>query len=525
MIPLGILSYVASNLVCCCTSAACHCCTNKFKPKSSSATRAAYAVLFLFSSILAWTMETGWVDKMLASIPNFPYNCPTGDCYSGNFAVARVLMAQAIFHIVLGVIMIKVQSSKDFRAGLQNGWWGPKFLVWIGLVVATFFIPNKFFHTYSMFAFGGASVFIFIQLVLLIDFAAKWSESWVGSYEETQEKKWVVLLLGTAIIISIVIIAVTVLLYVFFCRSGCSLNIFFVTFNLILSIIVYLMSIHPKVQEARPSSGILQAAIVSLYSLYLIASALSGETEQNGHTCNPLSNSSVQNFSEAMGTIFTFAVIAYSTSTAALKSKVLMTETPKKDYSEKGEGALPLIAPTPSVTSQPPAQTLPEVPTNPAQVSAEVSAETSKTPEQREKELIEIGVVKAPESKKKHLEEAVATGALPKSALDEIQLESGRDEDDDEDEDDKNNHHAIDDEKNGVAYNYTFFHLIFGLAAMYVTMLINGWSTIDSETGELVIVGHNWTSVWVKVISSWFTFVLYGWTLVAPILFPDRDWS
>ncbi|KHJ75098.1 hypothetical protein OESDEN_25286, partial [Oesophagostomum dentatum] len=30
-------------------------------------------------------------------------------------------------------------------------------------------------------------------------------------------------------------------------------------------------------------------------------------------------------------------------------------------------------------------------------------------------------------------------------------------------------------------------------------------------------------SVWVKIVSSWLCVALYGWTLVAPALFPDRE--
>ncbi len=41
--------------------------------------------------------------------------------------------------------MIRVKSSKDFRAKFQNGFWGFKLMVLIGLVVAGFFIPNTGF--------------------------------------------------------------------------------------------------------------------------------------------------------------------------------------------------------------------------------------------------------------------------------------------------------------------------------------------------------------------------------------------
>ena len=46
---------------------------------------------------------------------------------------------------VLTVMMIGVKSSNDPRAGIQNGFWGIKFLVIIGGMIGAFFIPNGAF--------------------------------------------------------------------------------------------------------------------------------------------------------------------------------------------------------------------------------------------------------------------------------------------------------------------------------------------------------------------------------------------
>ncbi|KAK4365919.1 hypothetical protein RND71_013799 [Anisodus tanguticus] len=71
-----------------------------------------------------------------------------------------------------------------------------------------------------------------------------------------------------------------------------------------------------------------------------------------------------------------------------------------------------------------------------------------------------------------------------------------------------------------VSYSYTFFHLIFALASMYSAMLLSGW-TSSSESEELIDVG--WTSLWVRICTEWVTAGLYIWSLVAPLLFPDRE--
>jgi hypothetical protein len=78
------------------------------------------------------------------------------------------------------------------------------------------------------------------------------------------------------------------------------------------------------------------------------------------------------------------------------------------------------------------------------------------------------------------------------------------------------------DEFEPVAYNYSFFHLIFALASMYIGMLMTGWGT-GVEEKEMIDVG--WASVWVKIGAQWVIGLVYTWSLVAPAIFPDRDFS
>jgi len=39
-------------------------------------------------------------------------------------------------------------------------------------------------------AIFAAAIFVFVQLVLLVDFAHSWNEAWVENFEETDSKSW-----------------------------------------------------------------------------------------------------------------------------------------------------------------------------------------------------------------------------------------------------------------------------------------------------------------------------------------------
>ncbi|GMN46583.1 hypothetical protein TIFTF001_015763 [Ficus carica] len=71
-----------------------------------------------------------------------------------------------------------------------------------------------------------------------------------------------------------------------------------------------------------------------------------------------------------------------------------------------------------------------------------------------------------------------------------------------------------------VSYSYTFFHLIFALASMYAAMLLSGW-TNTSDSSDLIDVG--WTTVWVRICTEWVTAALFVWSLLAPLICPDRE--
>ena len=68
--------------------------------------------------------------------------------------------------------MINIKTSRDFRAKIQNGFWGFKLLILIGLVIASFFIPNDGFAQTLMIIglIGGFLVSKHIHIYLKVAF-------------------------------------------------------------------------------------------------------------------------------------------------------------------------------------------------------------------------------------------------------------------------------------------------------------------------------------------------------------------
>ena len=107
----------------------------------------------------------------------------------GYQAVYRLCLVITLFFFVMSIFMINVKTSNDPRAGIQNGFWGIKYLIVIASMIAAFWIPDGSFGTVWMwFGLVGGFLFILIQLVLIIDFAHSWAEAWYANYQETDSK-------------------------------------------------------------------------------------------------------------------------------------------------------------------------------------------------------------------------------------------------------------------------------------------------------------------------------------------------
>ncbi|XP_075867368.1 serine incorporator 2 [Nelusetta ayraudi] len=298
-LALGSLASCAS---CLCGSASCllsSCCPSAY---NSTVSRLAFSFLLLLGTIVSVIMILPGMEEHLKKIPGFclggtsiplvenKVNC---DVIVGYKSVYRMCFAMACFFFLFSVIMIRVRSSKDPRAAIQNGFWFFKFLLLVGITVGAFFIPvGQFTTVWYYFGVVGSFTFILIQLILLIDFAHSWNQSWVQKAEEGNSRCWFGALLVVTITNFALAFTAVVLFYVFYTQpDDCTENKVFISLNLIFCIIVSVVSVLPKVQEAQPSSGLLQASIISLYTMYITWSAM---TNNPNRQCNPSLLSLVQ---------------------------------------------------------------------------------------------------------------------------------------------------------------------------------------------------------------------------------------
>ncbi|KAJ7991427.1 hypothetical protein DPEC_G00283730 [Dallia pectoralis] len=292
------LCSIASCASCLCGSAPCllsGCCPSTY---NSTVSRLAFSFLLLLGTVVSVIMILPGMETQLNKIPGFcvdgtsipipgvPQNKVNCSIILGYKSVYRMCFAMACFFFLFSIIMIRVRSSKDPRASLQNGFWFFKFLILVGITVGAFFIPDGTFNTvWFYFGLVGSFIFIIIQLILLVDFAHSWNQSWLERAEEGNNKGWFAALLTFTVLHYALAFSAVVLFYVYYTKvDDCTENKVFISLNFIFSIVVSIVAVLPKVQEAQPSSGLLQASLISLYTMYVTWSAMTNNPNRN---CNP----------------------------------------------------------------------------------------------------------------------------------------------------------------------------------------------------------------------------------------------
>ncbi|XP_041835835.1 serine incorporator 1 [Melanotaenia boesemani] len=459
----------ATCLICCCCS----------RRRNFSVTRITYAMVLLLGTIVACIMLSPGVDLQLKRIPGFcedgagssipglhtHFNC---EMFVGYKAVYRVCFGMSVWFLGFSILMINIKTSSDPRASVHNGFWCFKFVALVAVMIGAFYIPDEpFTHAWFVIGSCGAFFFILIQLVLLVDFAHSWNESWVEKMENDNSKSWYAALLAVMILNYIMSFTAVVLFFLFYTKpDGCFINKFFVTFNIVFCILASVISVLRKVQESQPRSGLLQSSFITLYTMFLTWSAMTNEPDQN---CNPNLLTILQQF--ASPTVIPLE-IENQTEVVIIGTEEPILTSPYLQWWDAqtivGLIIFVLCILYSSIRSS-----------NTSQVNKLTIA--SKDPAT--------------------LAEAGGSSDLLEESLEARQVE--------------------DNERDMAHYSYSFFHFMLFLASLYIMMTLTNWYSPDAD----YTITSKWPTVWVKITSSWLCLALYIWTLVAPMILTNRDFS
>jgi len=455
-----------------------------------------YSILLLLTTVVCCIMLAPGLQDSLASVPfckshgsslaefsqdldNFGSQVGLGDVGAGMglgvnlqvecsiavgyMAVYRLCLIVTLFFILMSIIMINVKTSSDPRAGIQNGFWGFKYLIIIGSMIGAFWIPDgSFGDIWMYFGLVGGFLFILIQLVFIIDFAHSWAEAWYGNYEEDESKGWLAAFFTSTGLMFTGAVAATVLLFIYYTGDStgqCKIHEFFISINLIICIILSVVSILPKVQEHMPHSGLLQSSLITLYIMYLTWSAISNSPRTD---CKPSFHS--QNSNNISDT--TNSTTATTTTTTSASPT---TPSPDIAYSAfDSESIVGLVIWFLCLLY--------------SSIATSTSSSSSKL----------TGTDKV---------------LLKKDDGSGGDVEAGT---------------VRDNEEDGVSYSWSLFHIMFALATLYMMMTLTNWY---SPSGDLSSFSSNSAAMWVKITSSWLAGAIYLWTLIAPAVLSDRDFG
>jgi len=440
MFVLGSASSCLTSLLASCAAfCACEACKCVAGSITRASARFVYALFFLISVTVAWIMRD-YAQPLMEKIPWIVHamaktQLKPSDEWLGKQAVYRITCGSAMFFGAMAVMTAGVEFRNDPRdKHVQHGGWGLKLLLYILLTVLPFFFPSPLIAGYIWIARICGGLFLILQMIILLDFTQTWNDSWVNK----ESSSWLAALLGLTLCFFTLSIFIMAELFIYFVpQSSCSLNTFFIVMAALLCLSFTIASLHPAV----PSGSIFPSAVVTLYSFYVVYSALISEPAS--YECNKTGAAfnSANGKTLAIGMGVTLISVVYSALRAG--SSDIWGGSGGEDgsegfYSRVIDEEEPLVAP------------------------GDVNMDSSMT-----------------------------------------------------------NDAIVDYEP--VSYNYSFFHVTFALACTYVAMLMTGWSESNDMEKNTIDVG--WASVWVKICSQWLAGLLYMWTLIAPLVLPDRDFS
>ncbi|CAN1331233.1 Serine incorporator 3 [Linum perenne] len=301
--------------------------------------RYVYALIFLSANLLAWAARDYGSKATLTEMHRLKVCEGKSECL-GAEGVLRVSLGCFVFFILMFLLTVGTSKLEDPRDAWHSGWWTAKLALWIGLTMLSFLLPSTFLKIYGEIAHFGAGVFLLIQLVSVISFI-----TWVNDCclsEKNAERWWLhmynVLLYPSHIHVMIVATASYVIclfgmimMYIWYTpEPSCLVNIFFITWTLVLLQLMTSISLHPKI-----NAGFLAPGLMGLYVVFLCC-------EPAGESCNRKAEASKRtDWLTIISFVIGLLAIVIATFSTGIDSKCFQIRKRESEGDEEEEDHVP----------------------------------------------------------------------------------------------------------------------------------------------------------------------------------------
>ncbi|MCL7024252.1 hypothetical protein MKW94_001031 [Papaver nudicaule] len=227
-----------------------------------------YGFIFLIINLLAWGVRD-YGHSALTEMERFK-GCKGGKYCLGTEGVLRVSLGCFIFYFIMFLTTAGTSKLHGRRDSWHSGWWSAKIFLCIGLFVLPFFLPSTLIQLYGDIAHFGAGVFLLIQLISVISFIT-WLNDCCQSDKYAERCRIQVALVSFISYISCM--CGIILMYIWYApEPGCLINIFFITWTLVLLQLMTCVSVHPRI-----NGGFLTPGLMGLYVVFICWCAIRSE--------------------------------------------------------------------------------------------------------------------------------------------------------------------------------------------------------------------------------------------------------
>lgn len=251
-----------------------------------------YMGKFIFIGILCFILyNTGstWIGKIINTIYK-------GKQSIGVTLVARTTSSLAIWFLVHSLIMIHNQNLIDScQFMIHISWKWLHSIIYFGIWIGFWFIPDDFFDFYMKAAIYISGIYLVIQIIILVDFFHSLNDKFAE-----EEKNHCILLVVTIILTCLSLTGFGLEYYVFG-RGSCTKNIIIISINLVISVILFIVSL------ILEHGSIFTSSLILLYTCYLTCAGLICEP-----SCNSISKKGSEIGFSIVASILTLIWAGYS---------------------------------------------------------------------------------------------------------------------------------------------------------------------------------------------------------------------